>query len=678
VVGLWDQGRQWAVDTVDACRALARLKDNLGVVGETPKVRVGRYEILGLVGSGGFGRVYRARDPKLNRDVAVKAVPLPPGDCPIARQQVRDEARMLAQLCHPNVVAIYDVSTERVRANPSAQSLAGGYGREFFIVMEYLRGCTLEAWLAGGSRSSDEILDAFTEAGRGLDAAHRRGVLHRDFKPSNVIRCDDGRVVVLDFGLATLRDHATLEADDELASDVTVGAAGTPMYMPPEQHQALPATPEGDVFAFSAALFHALFGTVPFAGRSLAELWQDKRKGPPTPPSAHGIEPRVVAAVLEGLRPNPRRRWSSMTALLDAIEEARFVRRKAGTRIFFAAAVALGIFGAAWPEPSERAPFRQVDGVSAEASATREEAVARVHDRTGDVAYRDGDSMVAEHHYELGYYAALAAGDDHRALAMAASVAGLPSAGRSLEETRRWVGIARALAERVGAKGRNVAIAQIGLGHALLLAGRYEESIAELKRTDSAIVLGDRDETLGTQLLFDMGTAMLYAGRHDEAVSVLAQANDRIRQHQPDFPDALEAEFALGAALRSAGHHARSEGVLRSVIERSDEELSNRAKLALALLLTEHRPRLEESLRLLDDVAASVESHDGCESVAYADLLATRAKVLLRGNEVAAAERAYRSARSTYDKHEVDAARLQNIDEGLLAVADARSNPPAL
>ena len=190
---------------------------------------VGRYVILYRLGKGGMGVVFAAYDPQLDRKVAIKL--LRPRRSSRAKQgqtAMLREAQALARLSHPNVVAIHDV---------------GVLGQQVFLAMDFLEGDTLRRWAAGERRSVREIVRAYLEAGEGLAAAHRAGIVHRDFKPDNAIVTRDpqaphapGRVQVLDFGLARIRDPESHDTEDE-DDDAPARPAGTPMYMAPEQHQ---------------------------------------------------------------------------------------------------------------------------------------------------------------------------------------------------------------------------------------------------------------------------------------------------------------------------------------------------------------------------------------------------------------------------------------------------------
>ncbi len=287
---------------------------------------VGRYRVLRRIGSGGMSVVYRAYDPSLDRHVALKI--LPPWEDDSAFARLEREARAMAQLAHPHVAAIYET---------------GRHGRRSFIAMELIEGPTLSDWVDETARPWTEVMRAYLQAGRGLAAAHRAGLVHRDFKPSNVLIGDDGRVRVVDFGLArptVLGDaldetilppdsHAELllsDAGEELRQDLIGGRdvtrtgviSGTPAYMSPELHAGGLATPASDQFAFAVALWEGLYGERPFPGRSAFAVAQaicngERRTAP------NGFTPKWVEHILHrALQPDPVDRYPSMGAMLGA------------------------------------------------------------------------------------------------------------------------------------------------------------------------------------------------------------------------------------------------------------------------------------------------------------------------------------------------------------------------
>jgi hypothetical protein len=301
---------------------------------------LGRYKLEREIGTGGMGVVHAAFDPDLERRVALKV--LRTVDSGEARQRLLREARALARLTHANVVTVHEVGS----AN----------GRDY-VAMELIDGETLADWLKAAPRTKQEILAAFAAAGRGLAAAHAAGLVHRDFKPHNVLRRNDGRIVVTDFGLArgveaAIELEATMRLQDAQAQSPSTPSSlggltqtgsvlGTPAYMAPEQWSGESVGPAADQFAFSVALWEALAGERPFKGTTLEALRADVRRGPSELDDSK--LPRDLRAPLKrGLHPEPKQRWPSMDALLAAIIRAKRPRGVL-VAIIGAAVVATGV-----------------------------------------------------------------------------------------------------------------------------------------------------------------------------------------------------------------------------------------------------------------------------------------------------------------------------------------------
>lgn len=273
---------------------------------------IGRLAVLEQIGEGGMGKVYAAYDDKLDRRVAVKLLSF---DFEDGRKRFVREAQAMARVVHPNVAAIHDV---------------GEVDGNVYLSMEYLRGGTLTQWQAV-PRSWREVLDVYAGAGRGLAAAHAVGLVHRDFKPDNVLLDDEGRPRVVDFGLA--RAHGedepepsvdSMSPDSALRLSVTQAGVmlGTPRYMSPEQFTgASSVNPRSDQFCFCVALYEALYGVPPFDGDTLFALRDAIVSGDVRPPpDDRGVPACVTAAVLRGLSTEPEERHPSMGELLDALE----------------------------------------------------------------------------------------------------------------------------------------------------------------------------------------------------------------------------------------------------------------------------------------------------------------------------------------------------------------------
>src|SRR5215831_2360611 len=299
--GTLTEGLAAAAEEQERALAVAKARVAAGLFGRREGRLVGRYELSDVpLGSGGMGVIYPATDPQLNRTVAVKLLHKPGREAEAALS----EARALARLAHPNVVPIFDVGQD---------------GEEVFMVMELVRGETLRAWVKSRPRTRREILAAYREAGKALAAAHAQGLVHRDFKPDNAIMGIDGRVRVVDFGLAC-------EAADEATSGrARQAVAGTPRYMAPEQSIGQPVTPAADQYSFCVALAEALG-----AGK------EEK--------SAPALPRWLQTAIDRGRDPMPSDRFPSMQDLLRALADDPAVKRRWWIASGAVVAVGVGLF----------------------------------------------------------------------------------------------------------------------------------------------------------------------------------------------------------------------------------------------------------------------------------------------------------------------------------------------
>jgi len=297
---------------------------------DTPRrfERIGHYEILGTIGSGGMGLVLRARDEKLGRTIALKIVHTLHDGSDAARARMLREAQAMARVSHPNVVGVHDVGVHEGRV---------------YVAMEYVRGQTMRDWMDDlgppQTRSYRDILERFVEAGRGLAAAHAAKLVHRDFKPENVLIGDDGRVRVTDFGLVSLATHDG-KMDEATASRSMQGTAlvdlvtrigtvmGTVAYMSPEQLDGASVDPRSDQFSFCVALYEALYGVRPFKATTAASLYKAMRRGPQAEPTGESVPAWLRAVILPGLAVDPGERYPSMEALLGALSTDPMVARR--------------------------------------------------------------------------------------------------------------------------------------------------------------------------------------------------------------------------------------------------------------------------------------------------------------------------------------------------------------
>ncbi|PRQ07791.1 serine/threonine-protein kinase [Enhygromyxa salina] len=400
-------------------------------------VRIGRFRVLRKLGEGGMGVVYAAYDEQLDRQVALKLLHQDVSKDERGRARMQREAQALARLSHPNVVQVHEI---------------GQWQDHDYVAMEFVGGLTLQRWVEDAERSWRQVLDVMILAGRGLAAAHAAGLVHRDFKPANVLVGSDGRPRVLDFGLARAAvgprswssgvshdpSGAEAGADVELAelfetgeqaesrsnhdSDTGSNSAfdqlltatgavlGTPAYMAPEQHLGDRATELSDQFSFCLVMYEALFGERPYKARSRQEYSVRVRDGDfIVPGSSSGVPGWLRQAVCRGLAPQPADRWASMDALLAELgrDRGRIWRRAtvaAGLLASVGVALVLGggapsgpvckhdrsVVAESWGEP-QRASMR------AAFAATELDGAAQVFERTARDLDTFADELVAAH-----------------------------------------------------------------------------------------------------------------------------------------------------------------------------------------------------------------------------------------------------------------------------------------
>jgi len=321
--------------------------------------RVGRYLVLSALGAGGMGVVFSAYDPQLDRKVALKL--LRAGityNTKDARTRLRREAQAIAQLSHPNVVAVYDVGTTEED--------------DLYIAMEFVEGDTLTTWLKQYPRTWREIVDVFLQAARGLMAAHSVGLLHRDFKPDNVLVGHDGRVRVTDFGLARSvitpddgvrprpgPEGGTTALNVELTATGTV--LGTPRYMAPEQLTGPDIDARADQFSFCVALYEALYGTHPLPGATSVSMLEQNEPATP-PPDGSKIPAYIARCVMRGLERERSKRYPGMATLVGDLQPP--APRATMRYLAFGAVGFVLIAGAAaamWWRPEEPALIEPAD-----------------------------------------------------------------------------------------------------------------------------------------------------------------------------------------------------------------------------------------------------------------------------------------------------------------------------
>ncbi|WP_437677548.1 tetratricopeptide repeat protein [Sorangium sp. So ce131] len=310
----------WTAAQADATAEAPPFLDAAGAESAPPRLtagsRIGRYTVLHTVGAGGMGVVYAAYDPELDRRVALKLVHrerLPGGAREEAASRLLREAQALARLAHPHVITVFD---------------AGRFDGQVFLTMEFIEGGTLREWMRAERRTPGAVLELFLQAGRGLAVAHAAGLVHRDFKPDNVLLGKDGRARVTDFGLVRVTaagaaapdrpEHPVRPLPASAETRTEAGALlGTPAYMAPELWRGTRADTRSDQFAYCVALYEALQGERPF---TVADLKRQGGPGGREPPRGDRIPSWLQGPLARGLSIGPERRYPSMLALLGDLE----------------------------------------------------------------------------------------------------------------------------------------------------------------------------------------------------------------------------------------------------------------------------------------------------------------------------------------------------------------------
>ncbi|HKE17265.1 MAG TPA: protein kinase [Kofleriaceae bacterium] len=345
-----------------------------------PHGHLGRYVLGKRIGAGGMAVVYRARDPALERELAIKVL-RPRMRGAAARDRLLREAQAMARLEHANVVPVFDVGTT---------------GDNIYMVMPFMPGGTLGEWLGAEPRPWRSVLARFLAAGRGLTAAHAHGIVHRDFKPDNVLLGVRGEVRVADFGLAQLAAQPAPEDDAPTPTPAgpahltrTGAVLGTPVYMAPEQFCGGPVDARSDQFSFCVALWEGLYGERPFrpdktAGESELYPIRAIRRGPHPPARDRGVPRWLRAMVGRGLRSEPGERWPSLERLLDRMS-ARNRRPRliaialaAGALIAGGVAAATALAGAGGAGEAQAVRDRDAGRGAARPSAARGFRISRI------------------------------------------------------------------------------------------------------------------------------------------------------------------------------------------------------------------------------------------------------------------------------------------------------------
>jgi len=575
--------------------------------------QVSRYVILHLLGQGGMGVVYAGYDPELDRKVALKLLRPDRARGEAARLRLLGEAQAIARLSHPNVVAVFD---------------AGSFGDQVFLAMELVPGRTLREWLDAGSRSWREVAALFLGAGRGLAAAHAAGLVHRDFKPENVLLGDDGRVRVVDFGLAR-------PAGIEAAEDDPGVIRGTPAYMAPEQLCGGPADARSDQYGFCVALWEALYGVRPGAAAGSAAGGQR---------ASRRVPPWLRQALERGLSTDPADRHSSMDALLAVLGRDPWLLRR---RLLAAAAVLLvaGAAGIAWQRSRQALCGGGEERVAALWNAPRKQALHAAFTATG-VSYGEAVSasvMRAFDRYFAGWTAA------HREACRATRVRG----EQSEELLDRRMACLDQRFRQAGALVDVFAHADAGLVKTAVDVTGKLASVDEC--SDAAALLAAvprprdpavRGRVTAAEQRLARAQALSDAGRDEAALrdldAVVAEA--RAVAYRPLEAQAL---YLKGFAQNALGHNREAEATLFDAVvaaeASADRELSGLAAAQLARAVGADQGRREEGRRWIRLAQSSIEGIKGHAAVRV-KLLNSLGAVLQRDGLYREEEAVYRQA----------------------------------
>ncbi len=450
---------------------------------------VHRYLILDRVGEGGMGVIYAAYDPSLDRRVALKFLHNEAGRGGVRESRLIREAQAMARLSHPHVAVAYEV---------------GHFGGQVFLAMELVDGVDLRRWLAEKPRSRSRILEVFLAAGGGLAAAHAAGIVHRDFKPENVLIGADDRPRVTDFGLSRA-SRGPEEDDQEALQDPgadspdplstpshlsiqltrTGGLLGTPGYKPPEQNRGVEADARADQFGFCVALCEALTGSLPFGGDTPAEI-AEAMVARRIDAAATAMPRWLRPVVMRGLEPDPGDRWPSMDALLEALSrDPRAARR----RWLAGGAVGIGLAAVASLWLASRTAVDRALPIKIKTYGEEHVTVAGAMRTLGDLHLLEVDPAAARAAYQ-----------------------------RSL-----------AIHRKQDPDHPDVVPVLIGLGRAQLEAGQRSEAVATLERAAAkADAGGPATRLAGARARFQLARALWAARERPRAAALARTARDRL------------------------------------------------------------------------------------------------------------------------------------------------------
>lgn len=681
-----------------------------------PVPQVGRYLLLRKLGQGGMGVVYAAYDPDLDRKVALKLLhPSANRDNEEARSRLLREAQAMARVSHPNVIPVFDV---------------GMWGDQVFVAMELVEGGTLGSWLKEAKPSWREVLERYLQAGRGLQAAHAAGLVHRDFKPANVLVSHAGRVYVTDFGLArqvgdapeapaTPEEAQLLESSDRRMLDTTLTEAGllvgTPNYMSPEQFRGTQLDARTDQFSFCAALYGALYGTRPFdpgsikayasASRS-AELEADGTQSlggtqslnaaparapaiapPPAlirePPRDARVPGWVRQAVLRGLSLDADARFASMQALLDALsQEQRHGQRKRWLGAAGAMVTSLAVAGGvAWQQSQVC-----VDAGAGMDAVWTPDARARVESAFRATGKPFAEGMASRTLQVLAQYAD--AWKHQRVQACEdARVSGVKPEEQldrqvvCLERRRKDL---RATVDLLSGADAAMVEKAVDMAHALPALHECEdvESLAEQQRRPSDPALRDAIEKLEDQL--SEVRAQVDAGRYPAALAAV-KALEAPVERTGYLPLKAELGFHQGWLQEQTGQSPEASRLLSRAVFDAEAGRADRLKVAILnkLLYVEDGQKHYDPAANWGELAEATLQRLGGEPVLEADVKVNQANLAMSQGHMDEARKRLEEASALYDKalpsdHPKRARALFLLGRLVLGTGDAKQAVPLL
>ena len=590
-----------------------------------------------------MGAVYRAYDEELEREVALKLLHESAANNERRRSRLMREAQAMAKLAHPNVIPVFDVG---FRDEADA----------IYVAMELVEGHDLKAWLAQRDRHWRVVVDVFLQAGRGLVAAHRAGLVHRDFKPANVLVGVDGRVRVVDFGVARLGRHAVVSPDDDeqvdeaalsvVAEELTRagGVLGTPAYIAPEHYAGGEADARSDQFAFCVSLWEGLYGQRPFVAPLMPDLIAKILRGTPDdPPPGRRLPSRLRRLLLRGLARNPRRRFDSMEALLEELRRIRH-RSRRFTVIGVAVAAAVGssigavVLSRGLGGPTEVCTAGEERLAAVWGTAHREALDPTVGERLD--AY--GSAWVAA--YTEACEATQVRGEQSSEL-LDRRMACLDGTLRELGALAEVLSSAATVEDPIEATHRLPPIARCGDTEALVNA------------------LPQEDVPDGLQANFDRAVALRRAGRYDDAAALAADVV--ARAEPPRF--LARALLVQGELSDMVGRTEQARALLEDAAARAADAGDTRTTAqSLALLLYVHGvsrgdPQSALTLAPAADAVARLSGDDAVLASLHNNLGAAH----YRSGDAEAAERHFGEAvrlrsRALGDEHPAVARSLHN------------------